>query len=128
MKKICFALLGLTACTTVAGPNQYIANMYAKGTLNNYSDTGASCSENKNCPGCHVKSFDRVTLTVDEVLDNSSKFQNRKVVDGCKVSIIDSLHLQNISEQRYIPATPQYTCETVYEKEKSYLKAMGFAE
>jgi len=127
MKKSYLALICLTSCT-MTGPNLYVANMYAKGTLNNYMDTGVSCSENKNCPGCHVKNFDRVKLTVEEVLAKGSSIQNSTEVEGCLVTVVDSLGLKNISEERYIPAADTYSCETVYEKEKSYLKAMGFAE
>ena len=120
-------LVGLTGCTNAVCPNQYIANMYANGTLNNYEDTGASCNENKNCPGCHVKHFDRVLLTVDEVLSGYNQ-NGIKNVEVCAVNIQDSLKLKNISETRYVPATHEYTCEMVYEKEKNYLKAMGFSE
>ena len=127
MKKAYFALFFLTACTTI-GPDLYVANMYAKGTLNNYADTGASCSENKNCPGCHVKSFDRVKLTVEEVLVKGAGMHVQKEVNGCNVSVTDSLNLQNITEKRYIPATDIDSCETVFEQEKAYLKAMGFTE
>ena len=131
MKKYLF-LSGaiLSACTTggTICSNQYVANMYANGTLNNYSETGTGCCENKNCPGCHVKHFDRVKLTVDEVLDEASRQHGIKDVDACAVTVEDSLKLKNISETRYIPATDEYTCEMVYEKEKSYLKAMGFSE
>lgn len=122
MKKTCLALLCLTSCTQVV-PNQYIANMYANGTLKNYEDTGVGCPENKNCPGCHVKHFDRVKLTVDEVISKTN-FE----LEGCVVTIQDSLGLKNISEVRYIPATYTYSCDVVYEKEKAYLKAMGFSE
>ncbi len=122
----------LAACTSTITPNEYVANMYAKGELDNYQDTGVGgCSANgggTSCPGCHVKRFDRVKLTVDEVLVESERMAGRKVVDGCQVEVEDSLHLMNISEQRYIPAAPDYTCKTVYEKEKAYLKAMGFQE
>lgn len=124
-KSICIlGLLVAAGCQTYV-PAQYVANMYAKGTLNGYGETGTSCETNKNCPGCHVKSFDRVKLTVTEVLAQNT---SRPVVEACRVSVVDSLELMNITENRYIPATDFTTCETVYEKEKSYLKAMGFAE
>ncbi len=131
MKKIIVSsVMFLSACSTTGTicSNQYIANMYAKGTLNNYDETGTGCGENKNCPGCHVKQFDRVKLTVDEILDESARMHGIKEVDVCAVTIEDSLKLKNISETRYIQATDEYTCEMVYEKEKSYLKAMGFSE
>lgn len=124
-KSICFiGVMLLTACQTYT-PKQYIANMYAKGTLNGYSDTGTACATNTNCPGCHVKSFDRVKLTVTEIMTQNSA---NPFVEACQVSVIDSLGLVNITENRYIPATDFTACETVFEKEKSYLKAMGFAE
>ena len=137
MKKyILLGCIGLTACTNTICPNQYIANMYANGTLNNYDNAETTCPctdaqrcpDVKTCPGCHVKHFDRVKLTVEEVGPGYDYNNGIQVVDGCVVTIQDSLNLKNISETRYIPATPEYTCEIVYEKEKNYLKAMGFAE
>lgn len=131
MKKyLIFGCCALTACTSnYVCSKQYIANMYANGTLNNYDDTGSSCCEgNKNCPGCHVRHFDRVKLTVEEVLDNYSRQNGVKELEACVVEVKDSLGLKNVSASRYIPATEEYNCEMVFEKEKAYLKAMGFAE
>ena len=127
MKKtlITTAVLLLGACAGQIGPDQYIANMYAKGTLKGYEETG---SGKATCPGCHIKNYDRVLLTVDEVLDESAKRLGEKVVDSCQVSVVDSLGLINISESRNIPAESEFTCSTVFEKEKSYLKSMGFVE
>ncbi len=121
MKK-CFILIAcvLTACAHQIMPDQYVANMYAKGTLNGYGDG--------SCAGCHIKSFDRVKLTVDEELSSADRQRGKRVIDACIVSIEDSLHLVNISAQRYIPATNEYNCEVIFEKEKAYLKAMGFEE
>jgi len=124
-KSICIiGVLLLAGCQTYT-PKQYVANMYAKGTLNGYGETGVTCETNKNCPGCHVKSFDRVKLTVTEIMAQNT---TTPFVEACEVSVIDSLGLMNITESRYIPATDFTACETVYEKEKSYLKAMGFSE
>ena len=138
MKKyILLGCMGLAACTNTVCPNQYIANMYANGTLNNYDNAESTCPCNgaqsdagatPSCPGCHVKHFDRVKLTVEEVGPGYDYNNGIQVVDGCVVTIQDSLHLKNVSERRYIPATAEYTCEMVYEKEKNYLKAMGFSE
>ena len=126
MKKIIFlpVILGLAACQTPVA-QQYVANMYAKGTLKGYENTGVANEANTNCPGCHVKNYDRVKLTVNEIL---SKAGIEYFVDGCRVSVVDSLGLINVSAERYIPATDNSTCITVFEKEKSYLKSMGFAE
>ena len=99
--------------------------MYAKGTLKGYEDTG---SGKATCPGCHVKNYDRALLTVDEVLDESAARFGEKIVDSCLVTVVDSLNLINISEVRDIPAESEFTCSTVFEKEKSYLKSMGFSE
>ena len=131
MKKYIFttAALLLGACVGQIEPDQYVANMYAKGTLKGYEETGTSCSATKaTCPGCHIKNYDRVLLTVDEVLNESAKRLGQKVVESCQVSVVDTLGLMNISESRNIPAENELTCSTVYEKEKSYLKSMGFAE
>ena len=122
------AVLLLGACAGQVGPDQYIANMYAKGTLKGYEGTGTGCQGNTNCPGCHIKNYDRVLLTVDEVLDESAARMGEKIVDSCQVSVVDTLGLMNISESRNIPAESEFTCGTVFEKEKSYLKSMGFAE
>lgn len=126
MKKIailCGVLL-LTACQMV-GPKQYIANMYANGTLDGYETTGGCMANEKVCPGCHVKNFDRALLTVTEVWDENAM---EPVVTACRVSVVDSLGLLNVSDSRYIPASELTTCDIVYEKEKAYLKAMGFSE
>jgi len=133
MKKtlITTAVLLLGACAQQIGPDQYIANMYAKGTLKGYEETGLNCTSSSckaSCPGCHIKNYDRVLLTVDEVLDESAKRLGEKVVDSCLVTVVDSLNLINISETRDIPAESEFTCSTVFEKEKSYLKSMGFSE
>ncbi len=126
MKKylVLAGMLVLTACQTYA-PRQYVANMYAKGSLTGYENTGNMNEANTNCPGCHVKNFDRAKLTVEEIV---SERGIEPVLVACQVTVIDSLDLKNISEMRYIPATDPLSCETVFEKEKSYLKAMGFAE
>ena len=120
--------LALAACHATVTPDQYIANMYAKGTLKGYGNsagTGESC-QGASCPGCHVQNFDRVRLVVEEVLVRPDT--GIKHVDACQVTVTDSLGLMNISETRYIPATDTYDCEIVYDKEKTYLKAMGFEE
>ena len=126
MKKIIFlpVVLGLAACQTPVA-QQYVANMYAKGTLKGYENTGVANEANTNCPGCHVKNYDRVKLTVNEIL---SKAGIEYFVEGCRVSVVDSLGLINVSAERYIPATDNSSCITIFEKEKSYLKSMGFAE
>lgn len=119
----------LAACRMSVTPDIYIANMYAKGTLKNYGSgvcTGDTCSQITSCPGCHVQHFDRVKLVVEEILDYPES--GHKHVDACEVTVTDSLGLINISETRYIPATETYDCEVVYDKEKAYLKAMGFEE
>jgi hypothetical protein len=61
-------------------------------------------------------------------LDETAKRFGEKVVDSCVVSVSDSLGLINISESRNIPAENEFTCSTVFEKEKLYLKSMGFSE
>lgn len=126
MRKIVFltVLFGLTACQSPVA-QQYVANMYAKGTLKGYENVKESDSKQYACPGCHVKNYARVKLTVDEILsENSMEYY----VQGCRVSVVDSLGLMNVSTERYIPATDNSSCITVFEKEKSYLKSMGFAE
>lgn len=134
MKKIIIISIAtsLSACAPQVFPDQYVSNMYANGTLNGYENTGTGCSNCEkscvNCPGCHVKHFDRVKLVVDEVLVESEQRMGNKVVDACLVSVVDSLKLLNISAERYIPAENNLSCAEVYEKEKSYLKAMGFVE
>lgn len=129
MKKIIvLALAALCGCQTMVTPDQYIANMYAKGTLKGYgNNVGSSetCS-GASCPGCHVQHFDRARLIVEEVLTHPES--GKKHVEACHVTVTDSLGLMNITETRYIPATETYGCEVVYEKEKSYLTAMGFQE
>lgn len=126
MKKIIFlpVILGLVACQTPVA-QQYVANMYAKGTLKGYENVQESDSKQYACPGCHVKNYARVQLTVNEIL---AKAGMEYFVEGCRVSVVDSLGLMNVSAERYIPATDNLSCITVFEKEKSYLKSMGFAE
>ncbi len=103
--------------------------MYAKGTLTGYEDTGTSCDINKLCPGCHIKNFDKVKLTVEEVLSrNNQTVLSDYNLDGCNVYVSDSLNLINISDHRYIPATNSESCAIIFDQEKSYLESMGFSE
>lgn len=127
MKKICLIpavlLSACTATTTISNsikyttkhtPQVYSTTMYAKGNLAKH-DTG--------CLGCHIHDFDRVNVIVEEVLSNDSK-----VMDACHIEVTDSLDLVNIKTDKYVPLQDSTTCETLFNKEKSYLKAMGFAE
>ena len=116
MKKVMFlfVVLGLTACQPPIA-QQYVANMYAKGTLKGYENVKESDS----------KQYARVQLTVDEVLGKSAV---KYFVKGCRVSVIDSLGLINVSAERYIPAMDSSYCVTVFEQERDYLKSMGFTE
>lgn len=126
---VIIAPLVLAACHMTVTPNQYIANMYAKGSLKGYGNSvggESGCQQGPSCPGCHVQYFDRVKLVVEEILARPEN--GHKKVDACEVTVTDSLGLMNISETRYIPATDAYDCEIVYDKEKAYLKAMGFEE
>lgn len=126
MRKIAFfpVVLALAACKTPV-PQQYVANMYAHGTLKGYENVKDSGGKEYSCPGCHVRNYDRVKLTVEEVVNAAGVDY---FVVGCRVSVIDSLGLMNVSAERYIPATDNSSCVTVFEKEKSYLKSMGFSE
>ena len=126
MKKVMFlfVVLGLTACQPPIA-QQYVANMYAKGTLKGYENVKESDSKQYACPGCHVKNYARVQLTVDEVLGKSAV---KYFVKGCRVSVIDSLGLINVSAERYIPAMDSSYCVTVFEQERDYLKSMGFTK
>lgn len=123
MKNLNKILIGLGLCLTACQQPalQYATNMYAKGTLKNYTTPETLPS----CPGCHVKNFDRVTLVVDEVLSRSS---TTRLVEACNVSVKDSLGLANITTYRSIPTTGIISCADVFEKEKLYLEAMGFSE
>ncbi len=116
MKKIyLLPLILLAACTTQRPLHMYSTSMYAKGGLEKY---------NLECPGCHVEKFDRADILVAELSSSTTS----RTVDACHIAVEDSLQMKNIQTDRVVPVTSSTDCETLFNKEKSYLKAMGFAE